>query len=543
MLYKNDFGLPWQCLRRVLDDLLRQTTRQHLRRLSRENNSPSENLIAWGQRFLPGHFKQKPSRMHVWLAQQLDEKFVKRGVKLNVLAPRGSAKSTLGTLAYPLREALEKREPYIWVISDTMSQAHTHLDNIKTELTENTDIASHYPEAFGKGSVWRSSGIVLRNGVAIEAYGTGQRLRGRRRREHRPSLIICDDLQNDDHITSMASRDHARSWFQGTLMKAGNAKTNVVNLATALHQDAIGLELTRQAGWVSKIFRAIERWPDNMSLWEQWEKLYADVENEHANSEADAFYAANREALLQGAETLWPEVEDLLTLMKMRAESGRTAFEREKQNSPVNPEHCEWPEHYFDETIWFDEFPNQYELRTMALDPSKGRDAARGDYSAFIMVQANRDGTFYIDADIARRPVQNIVDDGVALYQSFRPEVFGVEVNQFQELLCDHFARAFAAQGLAHVVPFPIANHTNKIVRIRRLGPLLHAKKLRFKNDSPATRLLIEQLKAFPVGDHDDGPDALEMALRMAEQLLATPAHEQHTDTLGNRFPLEITGR
>ena len=246
MLYKNDFGMPWQCLQRVMGDLLRQTEQQHLRQLSRENDSPEENLIAWGQRFLPDYFKQKPSRMHVWLAQQLDNKFVKRGVKLNVLAPRGSAKSTLGTLAYPLREALEKREPYIWIISDTMSQAHTHLDNIKVELTENSELANAYPEAFGKGNVWRSSGIVLRNGVAIEAYGTGQRLRGRRRREHRPSLIICDDLQNDDHITSMTSRDHSRSWFHGTLMKAGNAKTNVVNLATALHIEAIGLDIRKK---------------------------------------------------------------------------------------------------------------------------------------------------------------------------------------------------------------------------------------------------------------------------------------------------------
>ena len=540
MLYKNDFGLPWQCLQRVMSDLLRQTEQQHLRRLSREDDSPSENLIAWGQRFLPGHFKQKPSRMHVWLAEQLDNKFVKRGVKLNVLAPRGSAKSTLGTLAYPLREALEKREPYIWIISDTMSQAHTHLDNIKIELTENSELANHYPEAFGKGNVWRSSGIVLRNGVAVEAYGTGQRLRGRRRREHRPSLIICDDLQNDDHITSMASRDHSRSWFQGTLMKAGNTKTNVVNLATALHVEAIGLELTRQPGWVSKIFRAIECWPDNMSLWEQWEKLYADVENANTNDLATAFYAANCEALLQGAETLWPEVEDLLSLMKMRAESGRTAFEREKQNSPVNPEHCEWPERYFDETIWFDELPNQYELRTMALDPSKGRDATRGDYSAYIMLQANRDGTFYIDADIARRPVSEIVDCGVELYKKFQPDVFGIEVNQFQELLCEQFAQAFAKEELAHVVPYPIDNRTNKIVRIRRLGPLLHAKKLRFKNDSPATRLLVEQLKTFPMGDHDDGPDALEMAVRMAEQLLAKPTGCQHIDTLGDHFLIEI---
>ena len=50
------------------------------------------------------------------------------GAKLNVLAPRGAAKSTIAALAYPLREALEQREPYIWILSDTRHQAHAHHD-------------------------------------------------------------------------------------------------------------------------------------------------------------------------------------------------------------------------------------------------------------------------------------------------------------------------------------------------------------------------------------------------------------------------------
>ena len=43
----------------------------------------------------------------------------------------------------------------------------------------------------------------------------------------------------------------------------------------------------------------------------------------------------NRAAMDEGAAVLWPDVEDLYTLMCLRVESGRPAFEREKQNSPV----------------------------------------------------------------------------------------------------------------------------------------------------------------------------------------------------------------
>jgi len=67
---------------------------------------------------------------------------------------------------------------------------------------------------------------------------------------------------------------------------------------------------------------------------------------------------------------------------------------------------------------------------------------------------------------------------------------------------------------------YPIDNTANKQVRIRRLGTYLAQRKLRFKSRSPGTALLIQQMRDFPVGDHDDGPDALEMALRLMIELV-----------------------
>ena len=83
--------------------------------------------------------------------------------------------------------------------------------------------------------------------------------------------------------------------------------------------------------------------------------------------------------------------------------------------------------------------------------------------------------------------------------------------------------------------PRPIENRINKLVRIRRLGPYLAGRRLRFKNHSPGTRMLVEQLQQFPVADHDDGPDAAEMAVRLAAELLEG---RRRKDTLGNRLPV-----
>jgi len=529
-------GLSPEKACRVLQTLHDQVARRHgrARRLQAARNG-GPGLLDWARKYLPDHLTRPASTMHRWLARQLDLMWHRRGTKLNLLGPRGGAKSTIATLAYVLRAAVEGWEPYVWIVSDTRHQACAHLENVKSELTDNPRLAADYPNAVGKGPVWRAGSIVLPNGVAIEAFGTGQRIRGRRRRASRPGLIVCDDLQNDGHIASAVQRERSRTWFHGTLMKAGTVRTNVVNLATALHREALALELHETPGWRSRVFRAIQRWPKNMSLWQEWEAIYTDLTRPDYREAAQAFFDQNRREMEAGAVVLWPEEEDLYTLMCLRAEGGRAAFEREKQNSPISPELCEWPESYFDETIWFDDWPEGLRIRTLALDPSKGADARRGDYSAFVMLGVSRQGIVYLEADLARRPTPQIVADGVELYRRFQPDAFGVETNQFQELLAGEFEAEFQKQGILAARPWMLDNRVNKQVRIRRLGPYLSSGRLRFKAGSPSTRLLVDQLKEFPIADHDDGPDAAEMAVRLGAELLGG-VHAD--DGLGDRLPV-----
>jgi predicted phage terminase large subunit-like protein len=533
-LLGNGFAPAW--LGGALRVLCDQLARRHgqARRLLAARPGTTK-LLPWGRKYLPHHFTRPPSIMHRWLGEYLDKMSYTRGLKLNVLGPRGGAKSTIATLAFALRAAVERREPYIWIISDTRHQACAHLENLKAELLDNPRLAADYPDAVGRGPVWRAGAIVLRNGVSIEAFGTGQRIRGRRRRADRPTLILCDDLQNDGHTQSALMREHSRTWFHGTLLKAGTARTNVVNLATALHREALALELCRTPGWVSRVFKAIQSWPANTSLWEQWEAIYADVEDREARQSARRFYEEHSAEMDAGAVVLWPEEESLYTLMCMRAEGGHTAFEREKQNSPINPELCEWPESCFDESIWFDQWPRELVVKTLALDPSKGTGSRRGDYSAFVMLGVDRQGTLYLEADLARRPTPQIVADGVEHYRRFRPDAFGIEANQFQELLGAEFEAEFQRQGLLGVRPWLVDNRVNKLVRIRRLGPYLAARRIRMKSGSPSTRLLVEQLRQFPVGDHDDGPDAAEMAVRLAAEL---QSGAPRADGLPDRLPV-----
>jgi predicted phage terminase large subunit-like protein len=219
------------------------------------------------------------------------------------------------------------------------------------------------------------------------------------------------------------------------------------------------------------------------------------------------------------AEVLWPERESLYDLMVLRATIGATAFESEKQNNPVDPSLCEWPEDYFTwPGFWFDQWPETLEIKTLALDPSKGKDARHGDYRAFVKLGRDLNRVMYVEADLRRTAMEAIVDEAVEFASTFGPAGFAIEINQFQELFVADIRRVAQREGVA-VPVYGVNNQTNKLVRIRRLGPYLSQRQVRFKSRSPGTALLVQQLRDFPNGDHDDGPDALEMGLRLMIEL------------------------
>jgi hypothetical protein len=468
--------------------------------------------------------------MHVWLSRRLGE--LPRGARLAIIAPRDSAKSTYLSFAYPLFCAVSGRENYILLVAETADQARRYLRSIHQELQANPALAAAFPDACGRGSVWNVDRIVLRNGVEIEALGTGTSIRGRKSAADRPTLVILDDPQDRKHITSTALRQAHWTWFTQDLLNVGSRATNYLVAGTALHREALVDRLARHPGWEAHRFASIESWPTNHGLWAEWEGIYTDLNNPDRARDARNFYLQHQREMDAGAVVCWPENEDLYALMKLRVDIGRTAFQAEKQGNPLNPELCEWPPSYFEGDLWFDAWPPNFVVRTMALDPSKGRQSRVGDYSALVMLGVAASGEVYVEADLRRRPVEEIVRDGVAAYRRFQPDAFGCEATAWQELLCDAFEDEFQRQGMLAVSPWPLQNLEPKIVRIRRLGPFLSQRKLRFKSRSGGTALLVQQLQDFPLGDHDDGPDALEMALRLATNMLGG----QRSDGLGRRL-------
>jgi predicted phage terminase large subunit-like protein len=135
------------------------------------------------------------------------------------------------------------------------------------------------------------------------------------------------------------------------------------------------------------------------------------------------------------------------------------------------------------------------------------------------MLHLKPGGPFFVDADLEHRDISQIAQRAVDLMNTFRPHAFVIETNQFQELLAGEIARLSKPLNLTTEI-FHCVNSLAKVVRIRSLTAHLAKGRLRFKRNSRGAKLLVQQLRDFPHDDHDDGPDALEMALRVLHECL-----------------------
>ncbi len=90
----------------------------------------------------------------------------------------------------------------------------------------------------------------------------------------------------------------------------------------------------------------------------------------------------------------------------------------------------------------------------------------------------------------------------------------GILSPEFQKLMVDQLKERCKSEGVSLNV-VEMNNRSHKKERIASLHSITATGGLRFNKNH---RLLIEQLCSFPLCDHDDAPDALEMAVRIAEQ-------------------------
>lgn len=303
-------------------------------------------------------------------------------------------------------------------------------------------------------------------------------------------LIVDDPIKNAEEAESVVTRESHWDWWQTTASTRIEPGGCAIVMATRWNRDdLIGRILNKHPHQVERItLPAIAGFDDALGR--------------------------------SPGEALWPNRWPLEALDAKRGAMSRVWWEALYQQNPIAAGETEFAESWFADS-WFEKWPDNLLLKVMALDPSKGRDSKRSDFQAVIKLGIGADDCLYVQADLKRRPIPQMVADVVQIYRDFQPHGFCLESNAWQDLLAPDFAEEFTRQDVLAPEVFQISNQVNKLVRIRRLAGYMPKGRMRFKSDCPDTKILIDQLIDFPNGTFDDGPDALEMAVRLAEQLTA----------------------
>ena len=467
----------------------------------------------WQQGVLKGRYPLTPA----------DTKAISRlpGVRRAVAVPRGHAKSTNLTFKGTMRSTLYGYKHYPIIISDSSEQAEGFLDNIRVEFEENTAIL----EDFGPlaGSVWRSNVLVTKTNIKIEAIGSGKKIRGRKHRNWRPDLIILDDVENDENVRTPEQRSKLKNWFDKAVSKSGDDYTDIVYIGTLLHYDSLLAKTLTNPAYRSIKYKAVIQFSQADDLWQQWESIFTDLANDDREADALAFFQAHKAAMLEGTQVLWEEKLSYYDLMVMRVSEGEASFNSEEQNEPINPDDCLFMEEWFD-------YYNEAEVNFGDpafdffgfIDPSLGK-TKRSDFSAIVTLAKHKgSGYMYVvDADIERRHPDRIIADVLAKERWLRASFghgyrkLGAETNQFQWFLKEELAKASAKAGL--YLPIEEVQQTSdKVMRVQTLQPDVKNKYIKFNRRH---KRLLEQLTQFPMGAHDDGPDALEGARSIAKKV------------------------
>lgn len=436
--------------------------------------------------YLPHYFSKPSGRIH----EELDEMLYMGGKSLcGVAFPREHGKSTHATLFAPLHQALHEISPYTIIISDTFELTAEFVYWIRLEIEENPRIRADFGDLVTAGW-WGDGDIVLGGKCRIRGVGARQRIRGTRFRQHRPKLIVIDDLENDINVLNRKLVERTFKWILGAVygsldddgleLMVGTLLKNYSVLAKLKkHIEEEGPTLEKMFGIKSMVF-----------------KLYP--------------------AVLEG-KPIWPEGKSLQKLMQIKATVGPVVWASEFLNEPIDDGifRGDWFTFYQREVVLL--LPRQW-VYFSGTDPSaKGTEIH--NYKAHVVLAQDReirDALFVAEAWIRQDSIPAMIDAFLELYSIYHMVACGFEVNGYQAYVKEVVEKELFQKGLYPNI-VEVTQTLDKILRISRLAGPVRRSAIRFCKGHSDQDLLVDQFQNLGTSMEDDGPDATEIAVHVAE--------------------------
>ncbi len=465
--------------------------------------------------YFPKYFDRQFGKFHRELFAELKYMLNNQGLIEAFGLPREHGKSTINSFLFPLYSTLYNKSQFTLIISATEQIALPFLDMIKDELENNHLLI----EDFGieKGSRWNNNEIFIKSRGGLDSCimirGIDGSLRGVHYKQHRPTLVLLDDLLKDDTAKSESKREQVKSTFRDVIIPIGTRDTNILVVGTILHEEDLMSDLLkgRIPGVRSIKKSAIINWSNRDDLWSEWEKIYNDLKDLDRINSAKSFFHAHKEEMLEKTEILWGEYLDYYYLMCKKQSMGDKSFHKEMQNDPRSSD-----EYIFQNISYWDKLPHFEELElVMYIDPAI-KVGKRNDYSAITILGKHRktNQMYVVDGNIYKFLPDDLFKEVIEKLRIFEVEKIGFEGTQAQSYMKQKFEEQLWENRI-YIPVEEVQSKGNKHERILSLEPEIKKGFILFNRENIAYNNQVRDYNKF--AKNDDAPDSLYGAVQLVQ--------------------------
>lgn len=444
------------------------------------------DLLYFCETYLPHYFTVEFGDFH----EEWEELTGIPDEALFLAAPREHAKSTFFTFGVPLRNTCHGLRFFQLIISDTNDQAAGFTLPIRLELEENPRIRHDFGEL--RGRIWKKNDFTTSNGIRTLARGRGEKVRGLKNRQYRPDFAVVDDFENDENVENPELVKKGKRWLKRAVIGSMGAGFTFLMVGNLFHPKSVLAQFMAEKDDEGKPLYVSRKY----DCWIDFGK--------------------------PGQRPLWPALWPPERLEKKQRTMGSVDFNAEMRNltgAENSPFREEWFRYYE-----AGELAGQ-ELHVAAFVDPSAKSGEANDYKAIVTVGLHRPSmVFYCFHSWIRHASPIAMFDAAYRQHDEHPGPMGIEDNMLEDFL--HEAIHNYAKDRGRYLPWmPVHHSTNKEARIiGTLSYLVEYGKLRFIRGHSDQDLLVEQLiYILNKNVNDDGPDALEGAVRLLQGLSGGP--------------------
>lgn len=455
------------------------------------------NLLLFGKVILPQAFYRDFADVHYDIQDVLVDSNIKHA---NIIVPRGIAKTTLASHIYPLfhcfvEERYHNRPKVVVIISKTRDHSIFCLTAIKNILEYSTNFRSIFGyHGVNTAKTWREDIIVLDTGDVFIAKGMGQPIRGINYNSVRPSLILCDDPEDENNTKTAESMAANVDWVIGGALRALDDDIGrLILIGTPLHQSCLVETFSRAPNWhtIRRKYLNEDRNGELYSLWNDCvsvEDLIKEKEDLEAIGKISKFYSERQCEIVGDEDQLFrPEyIQEWDGEYKRIGDLSYLKLKNKENYVPVNV--------------------------FMGVDPASSTKST-ADFSVVFAIGIDADDrVFCIEYYRKRVRPMELADNIMEMYNRYRPEKVRIESIGYQEMLRDYL-RVQAEEKKTYIPGLEIKEmpRNSKSARLESLQPRFANKKVFIRSNMEAFR---DELLSYPRGQNDDTLDAYFYAVK-----------------------------